>query len=67
VCVIKFNIGTEMRNALKGKPTKVPVESLLLYAGPVYLEQTKAAKAQAGDQKHIAELESLFKLETARD
>jgi hypothetical protein len=32
-----------------------------------YLEQAKAAKAQAGDQKDIADLERLFKLEDPRD
>lgn len=35
VSLIKFNIETEIRKASKGKPTKVPVESLLLYAGLV--------------------------------
>jgi hypothetical protein len=35
VSLIKFNIETEIRKVLKGKPTKVPVESLLIYAGLV--------------------------------
>jgi hypothetical protein len=64
--LVKFNIATELRKALKGKETKVPVESLLLYTAPFYLESVKAAKEQAGEQEDIAELERLFRLEDPR-
>ena len=64
--VVRFNIATELRKALRGKATKVSLESLLHIAAPVYLEAAKAAKEQAGEQKDIAELERLFNLEDPR-
>jgi hypothetical protein len=68
--VIKFNVATEVRKVLKGKKTKVPLESLILAIGPKYLEMLKAAKEQAGEQADeqadVAELERRFRLEDPR-
>lgn len=66
VSLIIFNIETQVRKALNGEPNEASVESLLLYVGLVYLEEAKAAKAQVGDQKDIAQLDRLFKLEDPR-
>jgi hypothetical protein len=60
--LIKFNINTEVRKALKGKPTKVSVESLFHIVAPYYLEAVRDAKAEAGEQTDIAELERMFRL-----
>lgn len=62
----KFNVNTELRKWLNGKPTKVPVDGFLQDAVRVYLEAGKIAKAEAGEQKDIEELERLFKLEDLR-
>jgi hypothetical protein len=61
--VVKFHIPTEVRKALKGKKTKVPLASLFLAIAPEYLEMLKAAKAQAGEQTDVDELERMFRLE----
>ncbi len=64
--VVKFHIPTEVRKALKGKRTKVPLESLFLAIAPEYLEMLKTVKAQAGEQTDADELERMFRLEDTR-
>lgn len=64
--VRKFSIPTEVRKAMKGKKTKVSLESIILAIGPHYLGMVNAAKGQASGQKAIAELERIFCLEDPR-
>jgi hypothetical protein len=51
---------------MKGKKTKVPLESIILAIGPRYLEMLKDAEAQAGERADLDELERMFRLEDPR-
>jgi hypothetical protein len=62
----RFHIPTEVRKALKGKKTKVSIESLFHAIAPQYLEMRKVLTAEAGEQQDVAELERLFRLEDPR-
>jgi len=64
--VRKFHISTEVRKVMKGKKTKVPLESIILAIGPRYLEMLKDAEAQAGERADLDELERLFRLKDPR-
>jgi hypothetical protein len=64
--LITVNIKAEVRKALKGKPTKVSIESLFHLIAPEYLEMLKVLTAKAGEQKDVDELERMFRLEDPR-
>jgi hypothetical protein len=64
--LVKYRIPTEVRKALKGKPTKVRIETLFHAIAPYYLEAMKAASAEAAEQKGLDWLERLFRLEDPR-
>jgi hypothetical protein len=64
--VTLFNVATEVRKALKGKKTKVDIDSLFHLIAPVYLEYLKAEESQAREQKGVDELERIFDLKDPR-
>jgi hypothetical protein len=64
--LIAVNIKAEVRKALKGKPTKVRIESLFHMIAPQYLEMMKVLAEEDAAQKDVDELERMFRLEDPR-
>jgi hypothetical protein len=60
--LVAVNIKAEVRKALKGKPTKVSIESLFHMIAPTYLAVLKAEAVQPD----VEELERMFRLEDPR-
>ena len=56
--VVMYDVDTEIRKVLRGRPTKATVEFLVHAMAPAYFA--------ALEQKDVTELESLFNLEDPR-
>ena len=64
--LVRYDIPTEVRKVLRGKPTKATAESLVHAMAPRYFASLKMEAEQAGEQKAVAWLERMFGLEDPR-
>jgi hypothetical protein len=62
--LVRYNIPAEVRKAVKGKPTRVSIESLFHAIAPQYLRMLKAESAAV--DRGVDELERMFRLEDPR-
>jgi hypothetical protein len=63
---VKFNVRAEVWKFMNNRKTKADAQDILYWIGNDWLELEKAEAAEADEQKDVAELERMMRLEDPR-